>query len=224
MELRCVVCTADLTRRSLAQRESHLNACLDAQRCDCPTCGREISQLDERQRQQHVNQCLDRAEAEAAGRRTQQEEQEEQEGKEDEREEDDEEEELQTQVAVELTQTQVAMELTQTQVAVQLTQTQEDDEDEDSEGECGYVCKICGADMSEINLMRRIRHVKQCGQKFGVRPGDMAEVEQAETLAARLDDKTPNAFAIMMKSSSGKDEAQAAGIGTDRRRLIEACW
>ncbi|KAE9361592.1 hypothetical protein PF008_g900 [Phytophthora fragariae] len=208
----CVVCSMDMAPWSVADRETHLNACLDAQRFDCPTCDQELSDCDERQRTQHVNRCLDRAEAAGTERQAAvvavavQEEEEE--------EEEDEEMEMQTQVA-ELTQVQEAEEEEEEEDAIG------DADDYDSESECGYVCKICGADMSELDLMRRIRHVKQCGQKFGVRPGDMAEVEQAETIAARLEKKkeevgeettAPNAFAIMMQSSSGKASAPAAAM------------
>ncbi|GMF15743.1 unnamed protein product [Phytophthora fragariaefolia] len=190
-----------MARWGAAQRELHLNACLDAaaaRRVECPTCGEELTHCDEHQRSQHVNRCLDRAEAEEkqAALAVQ---------SVDEEEDDD--DEMQTQVA----------QLTQVQ-EVELTLDAEDEPDGyDSERECGYVCKICGADMTEIDLTRRIRHVKQCGQKFGVRPGDMAEVEQAETIAARLENKAegrsaPNAFAVMMQSSWGK-APPAASIG-----------
>ncbi|KAG6606532.1 DNA cross-link repair protein [Phytophthora cinnamomi] len=210
--VRCVVCSMDMAPWSVADRETHLNACLDAQRVDCPTCGQDLSLCDERQRAQHVNLCLDRAEQQQASVAVAV-----QSGdvcKEEGEEEEEEEEEMQTQVA-ELTQVQEA------EAADEDEEEEDEDEEEadayDSEGECGYVCKICGADMAEIDLMRRIRHVKQCGQKFGVRPGDMAEVEQAETIAARLEKKAerksaPNAFAIMMQSSSGKVSSAAAAM------------
>lgn len=199
----CVVCSMDMTPWSVADRETHLNACLDSAttelRYDCPTCGRELSHCDERQRMEHVNLCLDRAEAagdDIHGHRE---------------EEDGDIELLQTQV---VEQTQVT-ELQDEEEAAEVRA--EEAEDYDSESECSYLCKICGADMSEDDLMRRICHVKQCGQKFGVRPGDMAEVEPAETIAARLaeEKKAPNAFAIMMKSSAGKSDTQTTGIGTD---------
>ncbi|KAL4140141.1 hypothetical protein PRNP1_015212 [Phytophthora ramorum] len=205
-QMLCVVCSMDMTPWVLADREAHLNACLDAsttQRYDCPTCGQELSHYDERRRMEHVNLCLDRAEADnAQGRRRE-------EAVVANAEEEGEDVEMQTQVA-------------------ELTQVQEAEEAEggyDSESECGYVCKICGADMSEIDLMRRIRHVKQCGQKFGVRPGDMAEVEQTEAIAARLEKKpqgesAPNVFAIMMQSSSGKAAAPSTA-GIERSNVFD---
>ncbi|EEY69548.1 DNA cross-link repair protein, putative [Phytophthora infestans T30-4] len=161
--LRCLVCSMDMTPWSLADREAHLNACLDAastvQRFDCPTCSQDLSHCDERRRTEHANRCLDRAE-------------------------------------------------------VSVGNAQGNGQDYDSESECAYVCKICGFDMSEIDLMRRIRHVKLCGQKFGVRPEDMGEVDQAETIGRRLEKKgeAPDAFAIMMKSSTRKEEASAAAM------------
>ncbi|KAG7386309.1 hypothetical protein PHYPSEUDO_000437 [Phytophthora pseudosyringae] len=207
--LRCLVCAMDMAPWPLADRETHLNACLDAaeRHCDCPTCGQGLSGWGERQRTEHVNRCLDRAEAggdddiRADGQK----------GaaavaandaRIEEAEEDEEELLLQTQVGE----------------AQEREQDEASDCDYDNEGECGYVCKICGFDMAEMGLMRRIRHVKLCGHKFGVRPGDMGEVEQAEAITTRLakdtegEGKTPNAFAIMMKSSAGKTKAPIAGI------------
>jgi transcription initiation factor IIE alpha subunit len=209
-EMLCFVCSEDMAPWSVGQREAHLNACLDratAQRCECPTCGRELSDWDERRRLEHVNRCLDQAEAQAGDALCSTE------------------EEAGTLVRSETEEEE--LELLQTQVT-EPTQVAEEggEEDGDSESECGYVCKICGADMTEIDLVRRIRHVKQCGQKFGVRPGDMAEVEQAEAIAARLDKKTqdgeaPNAFAIMMRSRSGKADAP---IGTSSQSwAAEVC-
>ncbi|KAG1692860.1 hypothetical protein DVH05_024149 [Phytophthora capsici] len=191
----------DMSPWSLTDRETHLNACLDAasveQRYDCPTCGQELSDVDERRRMEHVNLCLDRTENNGKRQSNGQQ---------------------QEVVADEV----VAASAEEEEEETELTQVQvEEDEqqilDYDSESECGYVCKICGFDMSEIDLMRRIRHVKLCGQKFGVRPQDMGEVEQADAIGARLEKKSeqeqaPNAFSIMMQSSTGKTETPAAGI------------
>lgn len=41
-----------------------------------------------------------------------------------------------------------------------------------------YSCMICGVDLSQKDLTARIRHVKQCGQRFGVRPSDVAALQQ----------------------------------------------
>ncbi|ETK75504.1 hypothetical protein F441_18247 [Phytophthora nicotianae CJ01A1] len=201
--LRCLVCSMDMAPWSLADRETHLNACLDAasteQRYECPTCSQDLSSCDERQRTEHVNRCLDRAETVSGGAK-------------DKRQEAAEVAEVGKSISVEeeteLLQTQVA-ELTQVEMAEEA-----EDYDSESESECGYVCKICGFDMSEIDLMRRIRHVKLCGQKFGVRPQDMGEVEQAETIVRRLEKKEepPDVVAIMMKSSAGKEETSVAAI------------
>ncbi|GAB9466150.1 hypothetical protein Gpo141_00003532 [Globisporangium polare] len=43
-----------------------------------------------------------------------------------------------------------------------------------------YSCMICGVDLSQKDLTARIRHVKQCGQRFGVRPSDMAALQQQQ--------------------------------------------
>eukprot|EP00644_Phytophthora_capsici_P002078 jgi/Phyca11/21177/fgenesh1_pg.PHYCAscaffold_84_\ len=206
----CLVCSMDMSPWSLTDRETHLNACLDAasveQRYDCPTCGQELSDVDERRRMEHVNLCLDRTENNGKRQSNGQQ---------------------QEVVADEV----VAASAEEEEEETELTQVQvEEDEqqilDYDSESECGYVCKICGFDMSEIDLMRRIRHVKLCGQKFGVRPQDMGEVEQADAIGARLEKKSeqeqaPNAFSIMMQSSTGKTETPAAGIGTNA--LLFSC-
>ncbi|KAL3657275.1 hypothetical protein V7S43_017783 [Phytophthora oleae] len=203
--LRCLVCSMDMIPWSLADRETHLNACLDAtsaeQRYDCPTCGQELSDVDERQRTEHVNLCLDRTETNG-NRQDNRQQQEAITGEivavsaEEEHEEED-------------------TELTQVQM-VEEEEDEQQDAEYDSESKCGYVCKICGFDMSEIDLMRRIRHVKLCGQKFGVRPEDMGEVEQADTIGTRLEkneqEQAPNAFSIMMQPSAGKAEAPTAGI------------
>ncbi|OWZ07106.1 DNA cross-link repair protein [Phytophthora megakarya] len=173
MEVSCVVCSMDMAPWSVADRERHVNACLDAEateRFDCPTCGQELTDCDEQQRTQHVNRCLDRVENQD------------------------------TEVNGQETATSGAETELQTQV--------------NNKSDCGYVCKICGLDMSAIGLMRRIRHVKLCGQKFGVRPADMGGMEPAESIVARLDKKEEkrNAFALMMKSSKGQEEAATTGI------------
>ncbi|CAI5724999.1 unnamed protein product [Hyaloperonospora brassicae] len=205
---RCVVCSVDMTSWRVVDRETHVNACLDDavvdERYDCPTCSKELSHCDERQRLEHVNRCLDAIEMkgsdtsanepygaiEEAKKEEEEEEEEEEEGTEEQ-----EEEEV----------------LLLTQVA---EQTQEEAETSDCEYiGASYVCKICGIDMSSVELMQRIRHVKSCGQKFGVRAADMADVEQAETIVARLDEKaTSNAFVVMMQSASGDSVTQTAAI------------
>ncbi|TYZ61614.1 hypothetical protein PybrP1_008394 [[Pythium] brassicae (nom. inval.)] len=40
-----------------------------------------------------------------------------------------------------------------------------------------YSCVICGLDLTQKDLSARIRHVKQCGQRFGVRPSDVAALQ-----------------------------------------------
>ncbi|KAK1936571.1 DNA cross-link repair protein SNM1 [Phytophthora citrophthora] len=201
--LRCLVCSMDMAPWSLTDRETHLNACLDAasaeKRYDCPTCGQELSDVDERQRMEHVNLCLDRTEANDNKQSN-----------------EEQQEEVADEVVAVSAEEEEEMELTQ----VQMLAEEEDelqDADYDSENESDYICKICGFDMSEMDLTRRIRHVKLCGQKFGVRPEDMGEVEQAEAIRVRLEKKNeekqaPNVFSIMMQSSAGKVEAPAAGI------------
>uniref|UniRef100_K3W9S1 DNA repair metallo-beta-lactamase domain-containing protein n=1 Tax=Globisporangium ultimum (strain ATCC 200006 / CBS 805.95 / DAOM BR144) TaxID=431595 RepID=K3W9S1_GLOUD len=41
-----------------------------------------------------------------------------------------------------------------------------------------YNCMICGVNLTEKDLTARIRHVKQCGQRFGVRPSDVAALQR----------------------------------------------
>lgn len=196
--LHCMVCSIDMARWTISERETHVNTCLDVvvadQRSKCPLSSENLSHSVERQRTQHVNRCLDRIKA--IGNDVQ-----------SSRRKDEvadtlhmcDSEEWEAE-AKELHKTQVT-ELTQVEIL-----------DSDSEGR--YVCKICGFDMVKFDLMRRIRHVKRCGEVFGVRPEDVAEVEQTEAIAARLEEKAevPNAFDIMMNSSEKKVRRQAIKI------------
>ncbi|CAH0473796.1 unnamed protein product [Peronospora belbahrii] len=182
----CVVCSMDMTPWSVADREMHLNLCLDSetmdQRYECPTCSQELSHCDERRRLEHVNLCLDRVVTNRDDTGVYREEEEKKE---------------------------TDMILTQ---VVDPTQVQKEQEMvQNSDNECSYVCKICGTDISEIDLSKRIRHVKLCGQRFGVRAADMAEVDKAEAIATRLEEmKAPDAFAMMTSSSESKK--QSAGV------------
>ena len=200
---RCVVCSVDMTSWRVVDREAHVNACLDEaeidERYDCPTCSKELSHCDERQRLEHVNRCLDAIETKGSDTSAN----EPYEAMEEEQKEEEEEEETEEQEEEVLLLTQVA------------EQMQEEAETSDCEDiGASYVCKICGIDISSVELMQRIRHVKSCGQKFGVRAADMADVEQAETIGARLDEKaTSNAFVVMMQSASGDSVTQSSAIG-----------
>ncbi|RLN60447.1 hypothetical protein BBP00_00005974 [Phytophthora kernoviae] len=195
----CIVCSIEMTQWTIYEREAHLNACLDAseQSYDCPTCGKELSDCNERQRMEHVNLCLDRTlhtgqmkNSSSSNIIV-------------------EEEMLKTQVQEEKEEEEQAQEEDR---GGEDDKEEEDDEEEEDDGESKYLCKICGANMSDIDLMKRIRHVKQCGLKFGVRPEDMGETEKAEAIVARLDEKgNKNAFAVMMQSAK---TAQTARIGT----------
>uniref|UniRef100_M4BL48 Metallo-beta-lactamase domain-containing protein n=1 Tax=Hyaloperonospora arabidopsidis (strain Emoy2) TaxID=559515 RepID=M4BL48_HYAAE len=192
---RCVVCSIDMTPWSVADREAHVNECLDEatidQRYDCPTCGEELSHCDERQRLEHVNRCLDRKETHGSDMSL---------NKHDKA--IGEEEENGTEEKEEVQLTQVA----------QLTQEEAETRDS-AYFEANYVCKICGIDMSSVDLVHRIRHVKLCGQKFGVRAADMADVEQTETIVARLDEKdASNAFMVMIESAAGKAATETASM------------
>uniref|UniRef100_A0AAV1VEJ0 Metallo-beta-lactamase domain-containing protein n=1 Tax=Peronospora matthiolae TaxID=2874970 RepID=A0AAV1VEJ0_9STRA len=192
---RCVVCSIDMTPWSVADRETHVNECLDEatidQRYDCPTCGEELSHCDERQRLEHVNRCLDRKETYDSDMSVR---------KHDKAVGKEEEDGAEAQEEVQLTQ------------VAQLTQEEAETSDS-AYFEANYVCKICGIDMSSVDLVHRIRHVKLCGQKFGVRAADMADVEQTETIVARLDEKdASNAFMVMMQSAAGKATAETASM------------
>lgn len=52
-----------------------------------------------------------------------------------------------------------------------------------------YVCPICGANVPGERISLRIQHVKQCGQRFGVRPSDLATINQS--LASQTQGKAP---------------------------------
>lgn len=111
-----------------------------------------------------------------------------------------------------------------------VTSAAQDDKD-------AYSCMICGVDLSQKDLTARIRHVKQCGQRFGVRPSDMAALQQQEHQEGQLstteaehvieitsdtdvdsatavaeaqessDASSTNAFAVMMRASSSSSSS-----------------
>lgn len=105
-----------------------------------------------------------------------------------------------------------------------------------------YACKICGQDLAGKRLDARIRHVKQCGAKFGVRPSDLAAVlaeEQAPIskleaaqepdaavdapLAGCSDDAggaQKNAFALMMARAASGSPPEQARSGTMRSHSL----
>lgn len=184
---------------TLLERELHVNTCLDAlegyKRYVCPTCGQDLSQSDELQRSEHANRCIDRAEAvdSDAGSET----------------EcvfvKDITKDEEVKMGLDLLPTQIAEEA-QTQGHAGLT----------CESEYRSECKICGIDMQEIDLMCRVRHVKSCGQKFGVRSEFMGRVEQTETAAPKtkkqreLPKLNLNAFGIITKPSLQNAKAPVA--------------
>ncbi|RMX65848.1 hypothetical protein DD238_002771 [Peronospora effusa] len=189
MELRlCVVCSMDMTLWCVTDREKHLNVCLD-------NTTTEEKRYNCPTCSQELTHFDDRRRLEHVNLCL------------------DREEAVQSDIT-QVYEEEEEAELLQTQV-VQQTQVQEEEEEvDDCVDDCSYVCKICGVDLSEIDLIRRIGHVKLCGQKFGVRAADMGEVEKAETIALRLEEKrAPDAFAIMMNSSStGEMKTQIAGL------------
>ncbi|RLN92752.1 hypothetical protein BBJ28_00014121 [Nothophytophthora sp. Chile5] len=153
----CAVCSMDMTVWAIGDRAVHLNACLDAtaleERYDCPTCGKELTDYNEQRRMAHVNLCLDRL----VGR-----------------------------CDIELgdsgrgtKETDGQQKQAQQTAATSNTKRARDGADA-AEGAVAFVCKICGVDLSSSDLGGRIRHVKQCGQRFGVRPSDMAELQKIE--------------------------------------------
>ncbi|RLN96087.1 hypothetical protein BBJ28_00005060 [Nothophytophthora sp. Chile5] len=204
----CAVCSIDLTAWAIGDRAVHLNACLDAtaleERYDCPTCGKELTDYNEQRRMAHVNLCLDRS----VGQRD-----------------------------IELGDSGRGTEETDGQqnqaqqtAATSHTKRARDGADA-TEGAVAFVCKICGVDLSSSGLGGRIRHVKQCGQRFGVRPSDMAElqkIEQEEAIGVRLEGQSegntpnetesgrPNAFALMMQATTAVLDAKKRRVGGNR--------
>lgn len=102
-----------------------------------------------------------------------------------------------------------------------------------------YSCVICGLDLTRKDFSARIRHVKQCGQRFGVRPSDVAALQperQEGQLSATENDHAgtetgagasdaaadaamgdgsaaTNAFAVMMRTSSASSSMLSGTIG-----------
>jgi hypothetical protein len=90
------------------------------------------------------------------------------------------------------------------------------DESISSSAEDLYECRICGQSLSLPGLESRSRHVKQCGQRFGLRASDLAAVPATAEASSLLNDPSPptsddtdargtsdrpNAFAVLMSSS-----------------------
>jgi transposase-like protein len=54
------------------------------------------------------------------------------------------------------------------------TKPRENEPDDNVEAESEeYLCKICGINLSDQQLIMRIRHVKRCGKQFGIRPQEI---------------------------------------------------
>ncbi|KAL7682592.1 putative DNA repair metallo-beta-lactamase, ribonuclease Z/Hydroxyacylglutathione hydrolase [Plasmopara halstedii] len=193
--MRCLVCSVDMASWTIPKREIHVNSCLDVismKSFECPMCGKELPHNDERRRIEHVNRCLDTVEALDEGYQSS----------------------GQKQEASSATHVGDKEAMMDKEIETQATEiAQVDEVDINSESELGNVCKICGLDTSGIDLMCHIRHVKRCGSKFGVRPEDMGEVEQTETLAARLEEKeVVNAYNVMLGPPADKKMAQVAQL------------
>ncbi|TMW60372.1 hypothetical protein Poli38472_000414 [Pythium oligandrum] len=88
-----------------------------------------------------------------------------------------------------------------------------------------YTCRICGLSLPLRNLEARSRHVKQCGQRFGFRAGDLAGLtadsesnatqpsEEATSEKTTIEAPTTNAFAVMMQSAASSSTSSSSTAG-----------
>ncbi len=58
---RCVVCGTEIAHLAPAEREAHVNACLDGQGLVCAICHKAIAHLDSAGRNAHVSRCMDQS-------------------------------------------------------------------------------------------------------------------------------------------------------------------
>jgi hypothetical protein len=71
LEDHCVICNTNIADLNAAQRESHVNECIDAQeekttvaqKFLCIICGKDLTKYNEARRTQHVNRCVDESES-----------------------------------------------------------------------------------------------------------------------------------------------------------------
>lgn len=149
-QVRCVVCSLNMSRMSIMNREMHMNACLDRDATkdvavDCPMCGKTLTDYNEQRRMAHTNLCLDRMQRQETAAVQQ---------------------ESKKKHDVEVAGVPEPVAPSQSSV---------------------YVCPICGTDVPGERISVRIQHVKQCGQRFGVRPSDLATIN--ESLASQTQGK-----------------------------------
>ncbi|GLE01716.1 hypothetical protein PINS_up010550 [Pythium insidiosum] len=206
--VRCMICALNLTRLSILEREMHLNACLDAstmsQKYECPTCGKELTDYNEQRREAHVNLCLDR---------------------------------LTQQFSAPDPERRLTTERTSGAIHTPEASAIDTFEPEDTAasappGEDLYHCRICGQKLPLKGLESQSRHVKSCGQRFGIRPHELANllssgttVDQeansiettSETVNVSGDGETGtttsrvDAFAVLMGSASSSGRSASAG-------------
>lgn len=193
----CAVCTLDMTAWSIMDRAVHMNACLDATtlrvQFDCPACAKDLTDYNEQRRAAHVNICLDRMAG--AG----------------------------SEWASQSPATATAATDGSASSAVDAASSSEVRAGDASAGEDGgdsYSCKICGQDLSGKSIDFRIRHVKQCGQRFGVRPSDLATLSSTAADQAPIhlltDDQQQQFTRVEAESEAAF--ASVGGVGQGRQR------
>ncbi|KAF1329787.1 DNA cross-link repair protein, partial [Globisporangium splendens] len=81
-----------------------------------------------------------------------------------------------------------------------------------------YNCMICGVNLTEKDLTARIRHMKQCGQRFGVRPSDVAALQREhehDQLSATEAEQTISTESAAITSATATIEVLADDAQTD---------
>ncbi|KAF1330445.1 DNA cross-link repair protein, partial [Globisporangium splendens] len=81
-----------------------------------------------------------------------------------------------------------------------------------------YNCMICGVNLTEKDLTARIRHMKQCGQRFGVRPSDVAALQREhehDQLSVTKAGQTISTESATITSATATTEVLADDAQTD---------
>lgn len=138
-QMLCIVCSLNMSRWSILDREIHMNACLDRDATkdvavECPMCGKMLTDYNEQRRMAHTNLCLDKIQR-------------------------------------------------QETAAAQPESKRKDVEvagvPKPAPSQPAYVCPICGTEVPGESISVRIQHVKRCGRRFGVRPSDLATINES---------------------------------------------
>ncbi|KAJ0404500.1 hypothetical protein ATCC90586_007757 [Pythium insidiosum] len=148
--VRCMICALNLTRQSILEREMHLNACLDAstmsQKYECPTCSKELTDYNEQRREAHVNLCLDRL-SQGFGASI-----------------------------PEAGSTTARESVADNRSPQSSSSSARAPAAAAAPPEDLYHCRICGQKLPLKGLESQSRHVKSCGQRFGIRPHELARL------------------------------------------------